>query len=78
MARAVPPVAESMLTYHEKVARAMKASVAAGTFNSYETILAALETKFPTEEGLRAYVKTMEAEAVRVCNATPGWHLVGD
>ena len=49
------------LTYHERVAHAMKASYAAGSLNSYETILAALKSKFPNEDDLRAHIATIEA-----------------
>lgn len=48
------------LTYHERVARAMKRSYSAGSMNSYETILAALREKFPTEDALRVEVTKIE------------------
>jgi len=48
------------VTYHERVARVMKASLAAGSLNSYATILARLKEKFPNETELRARTKGLE------------------
>lgn len=50
-----------MSSYHERVAAAMKRTYSAGSMNSYETILAALRSKFPNEDDLRAHVATIEA-----------------
>lgn len=49
------------LTYHERVARAMKSTYSAGSLNSYEEILAALRSKFPNEDDLRVEVASIEA-----------------
>lgn len=48
------------LSLHERVAAAMKLSYSAGTFNSYDVILAKLREKFPTEEALQAQVGVIE------------------
>jgi len=63
------------MTYHEKVARVMKLTYSAGAFNTYEVILAALHTKFPTEDALRAYVAHLEAEARKF---EPDFRLIKD
>ena len=49
------------MSYHERVARAMKRTFSAGSMNSYETILAALKTKYPTEGALRLAVIGIES-----------------
>jgi len=49
------------VSYHERVARAMKRSYSAGSMNSYETILAALKTKYPDEDALRVAVFEIES-----------------
>lgn len=49
------------MTYHERVARTMSQSVSVGTHHSYDTILAAIHARFPTEEELRRYVGVLES-----------------
>lgn len=58
------------LTYHERVAAAMRRSYVVGSTNSYESILAALLRKFPREEDLRAAVEVIE-ERLKVAGLMP-------
>jgi len=66
-----------MPDYFERVARRMSRSVAAGTFNSYDTILRRLHEHFKTEAALRAYIAGCEAEVARI---DPGadFHFLDD
>lgn len=66
-----------MPSYHERIARAMKKSYSAGSLNSYETILAALHLKFPTEQQLREHVAQLESK-MQLMGAPPGWRFIDD
>lgn len=51
------------MSLYERVARKMAASHSVGPFASYETILAALRKRYPTEAELRSHIAELEAEA---------------
>lgn len=66
-------------TLHERVATRMAASASVGPYASYETILAALKRKFPTEEDLRQIIAVME-QAARTADPElpPDWRFPVD
>lgn len=66
------------LTYHERIAHAMKKTYIVGSLNSYKTILDALHRKFPTERELREHVSVLE-HIVRTTGTVPdSWTLLNE
>ena len=65
-------------SYHEKVARAMSVTFAAGSLNSYGTILRALVRTFPHEADLRRHVEHLESRTRAAGFAPDNWRFLAD
>jgi hypothetical protein len=66
------------MTYHERVAHTMVATWVVGSMNTYETVLARLYERCPTEAELRAMIAGMEERARKEYGAPDNFRLVPD